>query len=87
MGHGFDMLSTTELFQEAKLDDTPIIVERLVTDIDEIVHVVRFDGWQATHAGEREVKKALRSTLFRYDRSDRSRGPIRVRGSRRLQVT
>ena len=60
------MLSTTELFQEAKLDDTPIIVERLVTDIDEIVHVVRFDGWQATHAGEREVKKALRSTLFRY---------------------
>ena len=61
------MLSTTELFQEAKLDDTPIIVERLVTDIDEIVHVVRFDGWQATHAGEREVKKALRSTLFRYE--------------------
>jgi hypothetical protein len=24
---------------------------------------VRFDGWQATHAGEREVKKALRQTL------------------------
>ena len=23
-------------------------------------------GWQATHAGEREVKKALRQTLFRY---------------------
>ncbi len=41
-------------------------VERLVNDIDDIVHVVRFDGWQATHAGEREVKKALRSTLFRY---------------------
>jgi len=35
-------------------------------DIDEIVRAVRFDGWQATHAGEREVKKALRQTLFKY---------------------
>ena len=25
-----------------------------------------FDGWQTSHAGEREVKKALRQTLFRY---------------------
>ena len=38
----------------------------LVDDIDEIVRAVRFDGWQATHAGEREVKKALRQTLFKY---------------------
>lgn len=56
----------TELFEEAKTDDTPIMVERVVTDIDDIVKVVRFDGWQATHAGEREVKKALRKTLFKY---------------------
>ena len=27
---------------------------------------IRFDGWQDTHAGEREVKKALRQTLFKY---------------------
>ena len=38
----------------------------MVTDIDEIVRLVRFDGWQATHAGEREVKKVLRKTLFKY---------------------
>ncbi len=56
----------TELFEEAKNHDTPIIVERVVTDIDEIVRIVRFDGWQNTHAGEREVKKALRKTLFKY---------------------
>lgn len=56
----------TELFEEAKTDDTPIMVERVVSDIDDIVKVVRFDGWQATHAGEREVKKALRKTLFKY---------------------
>jgi type I restriction enzyme, R subunit len=56
----------TELFEEAKNGDTPIMVERVVADIDEIVRLVRFDGWQATHAGEREVKKALRKTLFKY---------------------
>ena len=42
------------------------MVERVVDDIDEIVRLVRFDGWQNTHAGEREVKKALRKTLFKY---------------------
>lgn len=56
----------TELFEEAKNDKTPIMVERVVNDIDEIVRYVRFDGWQNTHAGEREVKKALRKTLFKY---------------------
>jgi type I restriction enzyme R subunit len=56
----------TQLFEEAKNADTPIIVERVVNDIDEIVRVVRFDGWQSTHAGEREVKLALRKTLFKY---------------------
>jgi type I restriction enzyme R subunit len=56
----------TELFEEVRNDDTPIIVERVVNDIDEIVRMVRFDGWQSTHAGEREVKMALRKTLLRY---------------------
>jgi type I restriction enzyme R subunit len=56
----------TELFEEAKNDKTPIIVERVVNDIDEIVRYVRFDGWQNTHAGEREVRNALRKTLFKY---------------------
>jgi len=56
----------TELFEEAKNDETPIMVERIVADIDAIVRVVRFDGWQNTHAGEREVRMALRKTLFKY---------------------
>jgi len=56
----------TELFEETKNTDTPIMVERVVNDIDEIVRIVRFDGWQNTHAGEREVKMALRKTLFKY---------------------
>ena len=73
----------TELFEEAKSGDTPIMVERVVNDIDAIVRHVRFDGWQDTHAGEREIKKALRKTLFKYhmhqdtDLFDRAYGYIR----------
>ena len=36
------------------------MIERIVTDIGEIVRMVRFDGWQNTHAGELEVRKNLR---------------------------
>ena len=56
----------TELFESVKTDGTPIAVERVVTDVDEIVKYIRFEGWQNTHAGEREIKKALRKTLFKY---------------------
>ena len=56
----------TELFKEVKNKDTPIIVERIVADIDEYVRGKRFDGWQNTHAGKREMKMALRKTLFKY---------------------
>lgn len=56
----------TELFLEMKTDQTPAIVERIVNDIDEIVKIVRFPGWQNTAAGEREVKQSLRKTLFKY---------------------
>ncbi len=74
----------TELFEEVRNGDTPIMVERVVNDIDEIVRVVRFDGWQDTHAGEREVRNALRRTLFKYklhrdqELFDRAYGYIRT---------
>jgi type I restriction enzyme, R subunit len=54
----------TELFLEIKTDTTPAIVERIVADIDEIVRIVRFDGWQHSTVGEREVKKELRKVLW-----------------------
>jgi type I restriction enzyme R subunit len=54
----------TELFNSVKNDTTPIIVERIVNDIDAIVKIVRFDGWQNTTAGKQEVKKALRSVVW-----------------------
>lgn len=56
----------TELFLELKTDKTPAVVERIVTDIDAIVRVVRFPGWQNTTSGEREVQKSLRKALLKY---------------------
>ncbi|MBR2455542.1 MAG: HsdR family type I site-specific deoxyribonuclease, partial [Bacteroidaceae bacterium] len=56
----------TELFLELRTDDTPAVVGRIVADIDSIVKIVRFPGWQTTNAGEREVQIALRKTLLKY---------------------
>ncbi|WP_437280190.1 HsdR family type I site-specific deoxyribonuclease [Sorangium sp. So ce375] len=56
----------TELFQQVKNEKTPVMVERVVADIDGIVRLVRFPGWQNTAAGEREVKQALRKSLLKY---------------------
>lgn len=54
----------TELFNGVRNQSTPVIVERIVKDIDDIVKIVRFDGWQNTTAGKQEVKKALRSVVW-----------------------
>jgi type I restriction enzyme R subunit len=56
----------TELFLELKTDQTPAVVERIVADIDSIVRVVSFPGWQKTISGEREVQKSLRQALLKY---------------------
>jgi type I restriction enzyme R subunit len=54
----------TQLFDSIKTDVTPVMVERIVSDIDDVVRAVRFDGWQDTAQGDREVKQALRQTLY-----------------------
>ncbi len=56
----------TELFNEVRTRHTSVLVERVVSDIDEIVRHVRFPGWQQTNAGDREVRQALRKTLMKY---------------------
>lgn len=56
----------SELFLELKTETTPAVVERIVTDIDSIVRVVSFPGWQTTASGEREVQQSLRKALLKY---------------------
>lgn len=55
----------TELFQSVKTEKTPVAVENLVTEIDKLVNVVRFDRWQWSIRGTREVKIALRKALMK----------------------
>jgi type I restriction enzyme R subunit len=54
----------TELFLETKTDQTPAVVERIVNDIDNIVKYVRFEGWQNSTIGEREIKRELRKIIW-----------------------
>jgi len=54
----------TELFESLKGKDTPIIVENVVNEVDDVVRTVRFDGWQSTRDGDRLVQQALRKTLY-----------------------
>ena len=60
------LAALTELFNEVKTKHTHVIVERIVAEIDSIVKQVRFDGWQTTTQGEREVQQALRRALLKY---------------------
>ena len=55
----------TKLFQSVRNDNTPVIVERIVNDIDGIVKIVRFPGWQNTSTGRKEVSKNLRDVIMR----------------------
>ena len=54
----------TELFNGIKTEHTPVMVERIVGDIDNIVRLVRFDGWQNTATGQKEVQRALRKIVW-----------------------
>lgn len=54
----------TELFEALRNEGTPVIVENIVSRIDEVVRSVRFAGWQDSHEGDRLVKQALRRTLY-----------------------
>ena len=55
-----------ELFREVRNDKTPQIISRIVDDIDQIVKLTRFPGWQNTSAGDREMRQVLRKTLLKY---------------------
>ena len=56
----------TDLFQSIKTDETPIIVEQVVNDIDnEVVNIIRqFNEAFQSVTARREIKKKLRSILW-----------------------
>ncbi len=61
----------TELFRGVKNANTPVVVERLVNEIDDVVRKIRFAGWQKTSKGTREVRRELRTIIsLRYKIND-----------------
>lgn len=56
----------TQIFLECKVEKTPEIIGNIVSDIDQIVRATRFDGWQQTVGGDKQIQKALRQTLLKY---------------------
>jgi type I restriction enzyme R subunit len=60
----FEKQALTIIFLEVMTDATPPIVSTIAEDIEKIVRVTRFDGWQKTVAGEGEIKRVLRDTFF-----------------------
>jgi len=55
----------TKLFQTVRNGSTPVIVERVVSDIDGIVKIVRFPGWQDSPTGRKTVSRSLRDVIMR----------------------
>lgn len=69
---GLDLLpdphvgALTQIFEEYKPQDVPLIVGKVVADIDAIVKEVRWDGWNNTKEGDKAVRIAIRKVLVRY---------------------
>jgi type I restriction enzyme R subunit len=56
----------TKLFLETRPGSTPKIIGDVVDQIDKIVKTTRFDGWQKSNSGPREIQKALLLTLSQF---------------------
>ncbi|MHC6223168.1 type I restriction endonuclease subunit R [Arthrobacter sp. MMS24-S77] len=69
---GLDLLpdpnvgALTQIFEEYRPQDVPVIVGKVVADIDAIVKEVRWDGWNNTKEGDKAVRIAIRKVLVRY---------------------
>ena len=60
----------SRIFEKAKTKRTPKEIEEVVKEIDEIIEKQRFDGWENTIQGTRDIKQALFKILYRHKLSD-----------------
>lgn len=63
-----NVFALTQIFREFAPDDAPAMIERVVSEIDEIVREVTMDntGWAATQKGDRLVRQHVRNTLRKF---------------------
>ena len=57
----------TQIFEEFRPADVPVIVDDVVYAVDWIVIRVAFDGWVRTTEGEKDVRVELRRTLRKFN--------------------
>ena len=55
----------TRIFEESNIKTTPEVIKQIVSDIDDIVKKIRFEGWQFTIAGERQIKQEITRVLLK----------------------
>jgi type I restriction enzyme R subunit len=53
----------TQIFDEFKPEGVPVVIERIVEQVDSLVQPVRGTGWQTSHPGDRTVRQELRLIL------------------------
>lgn len=56
----------TQIVEQYKPPNTPIVIDALVTDIDSIAKQVAFAGWNESQPGDREARKQIRLVLGKY---------------------
>lgn len=54
----------TELFNGVKNQETPIIVEKVVNDIDDVVRQVRYANWKLQETGQKQVRQAILKIIW-----------------------
>ena len=55
----------TRIFEESNIKKAPEIIKQIVSDIDDIVKKIRFEGWQFTITGERQIKQEITRVLLK----------------------
>ena len=56
----------TRIFEESNIQKAPEVIKQVVSDIDNIVKKIRFEGWQRTIAGERQIKQEITRVLLKH---------------------
>jgi len=56
----------TQIVEQYKPDNTPVIVTDVVRDIDAIAWQVTYSGWNDSQPGDKAVRKEIRVVLKRY---------------------
>lgn len=53
----------TQIFEEFKPQDVPLVIENVVEQVDSLVQPVRGTGWQTSHPEDRTIRQELRLIL------------------------